>query len=138
MREASKERVLADADRIVRCSTGMFSELTKQLMEVEASRDLSQTIVHVDVDAFYAAVECQRDPSLMGKAFGVGQGVLTTASVSFYACFKADDSTRRGNSGVARVWPDSSRRSFARISFCELLQSCETYAQDGASLQSLH
>jgi DNA polymerase kappa len=54
----------------------------KQLMEVEADRDLSQTIVHVDVDAFYAAVECKRDPSLKGKAFGVGQGVLTTASVS--------------------------------------------------------
>lgn len=52
-------------------------------MEVEAERDLSQTIVHVDVDAFYAAVECKRDPSLKGKAFGVGQGVLTTASVSF-------------------------------------------------------
>ena len=26
-------------------------------------------------------MEVQRDPSLQGKAFGVGQGVLTTASV---------------------------------------------------------
>lgn len=29
----------------------------------------------------YASVEVQRDPSLKGKAFGVGRGVLTTASV---------------------------------------------------------
>lgn len=50
-------------------------------MEVEATRDLSQAIVHVDMDAFYAAVEVKRDPSLKGKAFGVGKGVLTTASV---------------------------------------------------------
>lgn len=49
---------------------------------MEATRDLSQTIVHVDMDAFYAAVEVKRDPSLKGKAFGVGKGVLTTASVS--------------------------------------------------------
>ncbi|EJT52727.1 hypothetical protein A1Q1_02062 [Trichosporon asahii var. asahii CBS 2479] len=68
LRETPREKILADADRI--------------LMEVEADRDLSQTIVHVDVDAFYAAVECKRDPSLKGKAFGVGQGVLTTASLT--------------------------------------------------------
>lgn len=30
----------------------------------------------------YAAVEIQRDPTLKGKAFGVGGGVLCTASVS--------------------------------------------------------
>jgi DNA polymerase kappa len=69
-----------------------------QLAEVEQTRDLSQVIVHVDMDAFvsaqleacglvtsssqYASVEVQRDPSLKGKAFGVGRGVLTTASVS--------------------------------------------------------
>ncbi|WVR06908.1 hypothetical protein IAU60_003944 [Kwoniella sp. DSM 27419] len=63
---AQIDRLEVEADRI--------------LLEVEATRDLSQTIVHVDMDAFYASVEVQRDPSLKGKAFGVGQGVLTTAS----------------------------------------------------------
>ncbi|BEI85493.1 hypothetical protein CcaverHIS002_0508940 [Cutaneotrichosporon cavernicola] len=66
VRESPMERLEADADRI--------------LLEVEATCDLSQTIVHVDLDAFYASVEEQRDPSLKGKAFGVGKGVLTTAS----------------------------------------------------------
>nr|XP_019011014.1 DNA polymerase kappa subunit [Kwoniella pini CBS 10737]OCF49795.1 DNA polymerase kappa subunit [Kwoniella pini CBS 10737] len=56
------------------------SEADRILLEVEATRDTSQVIVHVDMDAFYASVEVQRDPTLKGKAFGVGQGVLTTAS----------------------------------------------------------
>ncbi|ORX35753.1 hypothetical protein BD324DRAFT_652294 [Kockovaella imperatae] len=55
-------------------------EAERILAEVEATRDLSQTIVHVDMDAFYASVEVKHDPSLKGKPFGVGQGVLTTAS----------------------------------------------------------
>nr|XP_018262802.1 DNA polymerase kappa subunit [Kwoniella dejecticola CBS 10117]OBR84960.1 DNA polymerase kappa subunit [Kwoniella dejecticola CBS 10117] len=66
MKMANIPRLEAEADRI--------------LLEVEATRDISQTIVHVDMDAFYASVEVQRDPTLKGKAFGVGQGVLTTAS----------------------------------------------------------
>ncbi|KAE8227239.1 hypothetical protein CF319_g279 [Tilletia indica] len=51
-----------------------------RLAELEATRDLSRQICHVDADQFYAAVELKRDPSLKGKAFGVGSGVLTTAS----------------------------------------------------------
>ncbi|RSH87204.1 hypothetical protein EHS25_003113 [Saitozyma podzolica] len=66
MKDAQLDRLQAEADRI--------------LMEVEATRDMSQSIVHVDMDAFYASVETKRDPSLKGKAFGVGGGVLTTAS----------------------------------------------------------
>lgn len=31
-----------------------------QLTELEASRDLSQYIVHIDCDAFYASVEVRR------------------------------------------------------------------------------
>ncbi|KAK8864554.1 hypothetical protein IAR55_001804 [Kwoniella newhampshirensis] len=66
MKMAQRDRLEAEAERI--------------LIEVEATRDLTQHIVHVDMDAFYASVEVQRDPSLKGKPFGVGQGVLTTAS----------------------------------------------------------
>ena len=47
---------------------------------LENSRDLSRTILHTDIDMFYAAVELSRDPSLKGKCFGVGSGVLVTAS----------------------------------------------------------
>ncbi|KAG8898683.1 hypothetical protein FRB99_007231 [Tulasnella sp. 403] len=52
----------------------------KIVAEIEATRDLTQTIVHIDCDAFYASVEVLHDPSLEGKAFGVSPGVLTTAS----------------------------------------------------------
>ncbi|KAJ1020749.1 hypothetical protein NDA16_004141 [Ustilago loliicola] len=48
--------------------------------KLENSRDLSRTILHTDIDMFYAAVELARDPSLKGKCFGVGSGVLVTAS----------------------------------------------------------
>lgn len=50
------------------------------IADLELNRDVSQTIVVVDCDAFYASVEELDDPNLKGKAFGVGEGVLTTAS----------------------------------------------------------
>ncbi|KAF9051079.1 IMS-domain-containing protein [Hymenopellis radicata] len=50
------------------------------LKELEEQRDLSQFIVHVDMDAFYASVELLFNPALKGKPFAVGYGVLTTAS----------------------------------------------------------
>ncbi|KAG2359987.1 hypothetical protein BDR07DRAFT_175802 [Suillus spraguei] len=50
------------------------------LEELESQRDLSQTVVHVDMDAFYCSVELLDDPSLQGKPFAVGGGVLSTAS----------------------------------------------------------
>ena len=42
-----------------------------QLVELEAERDLSQIIVHVDMDAFYANVELLDNPTLAQKPFGV-------------------------------------------------------------------
>ena len=54
--------------------------VTAQLRKMETERDLSQYIMHCDMDMFYAAVEVLDNPSLEGKAFGVGKGILTTAS----------------------------------------------------------
>ena len=42
-----------------------------KIADLEAHRDLSQYIVHVDMDAFYASVELLRDHSLVGKPFAV-------------------------------------------------------------------
>ncbi|RXW21284.1 hypothetical protein EST38_g4573 [Candolleomyces aberdarensis] len=52
----------------------------QMIEKMEAERDLTQLIVHVDMDAFYANVELLHNPGLKGKPFGVGRGVLTTAS----------------------------------------------------------
>ena len=38
---------------------------------MEAQRDLTQIIVHVDMDAFYASVELLDDPTLIDKPFAV-------------------------------------------------------------------
>lgn len=41
-------------------------------MELEQNRDLSNTIVHIDMDAFYAAVEMRDNPELKDKPIAVG------------------------------------------------------------------
>jgi DNA polymerase kappa len=50
------------------------------LAQLELSRDLTQHIVHVDCDAFYAAVEQLDRPELKDLPFAVGGGVLTTCN----------------------------------------------------------
>ena len=50
------------------------------IVELELSRDLSQTVVHIDCDAFYAAVEELDRPELRDVPMAVGKGVLTTCN----------------------------------------------------------
>lgn len=40
--------------------------------EFEASRSFNRNIVHLDMDAFYAAVEIRDNPSLKSKPMAVG------------------------------------------------------------------
>ncbi|KAJ7096363.1 IMS-domain-containing protein [Mycena epipterygia] len=50
------------------------------LHKLESQRDLSQTIVHFDLDSFFASVEVLNDPTLADKPFAVGHTVVSTAS----------------------------------------------------------
>lgn len=53
----------------------------KKILELEATRDLSRIWLHVDMDAFYAAVETLCNPSLKGKPVAVGgMSMISTAS----------------------------------------------------------
>lgn len=50
------------------------------IAELELSRDLSQHVIHVDCDAFFAAVEELDRPELKTVPMAVGKGVLTTCN----------------------------------------------------------
>ncbi|ORY86088.1 hypothetical protein BCR37DRAFT_376616 [Protomyces lactucae-debilis] len=51
-----------------------------QIAQIESTIDLSQYIMHIDCDAFYASVEELDKPELKNVPMGVGIGVLTTAN----------------------------------------------------------
>lgn len=52
------------------------------MTELEKNRDLTRVIVHVDMDAFYAAVEIRDCPELKDKPMAVG-------SMSMLVCLNA-------------------------------------------------
>lgn len=63
--------------------TGLFflQVADKTILELEATRDLSRSWLHVDMDAFYAAVETLSNPSLKGKPMAVGNmSMICTAN----------------------------------------------------------
>ncbi|OQE35152.1 hypothetical protein PENCOP_c014G01422 [Penicillium coprophilum] len=75
------ERILKEKERLDRLD--LSSELRRAdeyLAELEISRDLSQHVIHVDCDAFFAAVEELDRPELKTVPMAVGKGVLTTCN----------------------------------------------------------
>ncbi|KAH0848030.1 hypothetical protein AYO21_03606 [Fonsecaea monophora] len=61
------------------------------ITSLEVARDLSQYVVHIDCDAFYAAVEEIDRPELKNVPMAVGMGVLTTCNYEArkYGCRSA-------------------------------------------------
>ncbi|KAF0323742.1 DNA-directed polymerase [Colletotrichum asianum] len=75
------EQIIEKKRRLEKLDLSRDLRLADQLItQLELSRDLSQYIVHVDCDAFYAAVELLERPELKDVPFSVGAGVLTTCN----------------------------------------------------------
>ncbi|RXG67664.1 Tyrosine-protein phosphatase non-receptor type 12 [Armadillidium vulgare] len=55
-------------------------KMLKLSLEMEESRDLTKTIVHIDMDMFYAAVEMRDDPTLRDKPMAVGGNAMLSTS----------------------------------------------------------
>jgi DNA polymerase kappa len=86
--EVKDKNLTSKIDRILKLKAqleklDLKSELRRAdqyIEELELSRDLSQFIVHLDCDAFYAAVEEIERPELKTLPMAVGQGVITTCN----------------------------------------------------------
>ncbi|XP_029430997.1 DNA polymerase kappa isoform X2 [Rhinatrema bivittatum] len=55
-------------------------QVDRLAMELEESRDLSRVMVHIDMDAFYAAVEMRDNPELRDKPMAVGSMSMLSTS----------------------------------------------------------
>ncbi|OJJ00909.1 hypothetical protein ASPVEDRAFT_127276 [Aspergillus versicolor CBS 583.65] len=74
-------RLLKEKARLESLNLSIDLRLADQLFaELESTRDLSQYVVHVDCDAFFAAVEELDRPELKTVPMAVGKGVLTTCN----------------------------------------------------------
>jgi DNA polymerase kappa len=87
--EENKDKILTEKiDRILAKKAQLekldlvhdLRKADEYIAQLELSRDLSQTVVHIDCDAFYAAVEELDRPELKDVPFAVGKGVLTTCN----------------------------------------------------------
>lgn len=54
----------------------LFLQADIILQNLEQMRNLKRTIVHIDMDAFYAAVETRDNPSLQNKPMAVGSNSM--------------------------------------------------------------
>ncbi|VVB00700.1 unnamed protein product [Arabis nemorensis] len=80
-----KQKIEHMHDRSAKLSSSDLSNYQKvvdrRILELEATRDLSRIWLHVDMDAFYAAVETLSNPSLGGKPMAVGGlSMISTAN----------------------------------------------------------
>ncbi|CAI7611377.1 unnamed protein product [Penicillium bialowiezense] len=75
------ERILQQKARLEKLDLSQdLRRADEYLAELELGRDLSQHIIHVDCDAFFAAVEELDRPELKTVPMAVGKGVLTTCN----------------------------------------------------------
>ncbi|KAL4882422.1 hypothetical protein BJY04DRAFT_41093 [Aspergillus karnatakaensis] len=75
------QRILKEKSRLESLNLSIDLKLADQLFtELELTRDLTQYVVHVDCDAFFAAVEELDHPELKTVPMAVGGGVLTTCN----------------------------------------------------------
>ena len=58
--------------------------MNRKIKIIKKERDMSRTWIHVDMDAFYAAVEMRDDPTLLEKPLAIGDKnmIMTT---NYYA-----------------------------------------------------
>jgi len=97
--EVKDKNLTAKIDRILRLKAQLekldlrhdLRRADAYITELELARDLSQYVVHIDCDAFYAAVEEIDRPELKTVPMAVGQGVLTTCNYEArkYGCRSA-------------------------------------------------
>ncbi|KAI8050890.1 hypothetical protein BDF22DRAFT_693866 [Syncephalis plumigaleata] len=83
--QALRRRIEQLLERKKRLEGRDLTQIRKQVdmdwRQLEVERDLSQTIVHIDMDAFYAAVEELDNPELKTKPMAVGgNSMLSTAN----------------------------------------------------------
>ena len=78
-------RLHSQAATLTSAELGRYGKaVDAKIAEMEAKRDLTRTWLHVDMDAFFAAVEERDDPSLKGKPFAVG-GISMISTASYAA-----------------------------------------------------
>jgi DNA polymerase kappa len=74
-------RIIVRRDQLLKLDLSHATKKADDLVAgLEATRDLTQTIVHIDCDAFYAAVEELARPELKEVPMAVGRGVVTTCN----------------------------------------------------------